>query len=176
MLAQFFFGCRFEHLRSRRAIKPRIEILRLQQHRHAVVIGRHPGAGTRDDDRGGNHLVEVFRIDPAIPEPGEGKHRRAVGRREEMRLARGLRSRPLCYMDIQAPRPDPRCFFVRRQPRFRIAGGADQPKAAAGGRARGWPEPPQSTHSGYTQRRPGRLGLADSGMFVLHRVVAAFDT
>ena len=42
-----------------RAVKPAVEILRLEQHRHAVVIGLHPGAGTRHDDRAGQHPSPV---------------------------------------------------------------------------------------------------------------------
>jgi hypothetical protein len=44
----------FEHFRATRT-EPAAKILRLQQHRHAVVIGLHPSQSARNDDGAGKN-------------------------------------------------------------------------------------------------------------------------
>ena len=41
-------GAGFEHFKAERTVEPTVKILRLRQHRHAVVVGLNPdrGAGT----------------------------------------------------------------------------------------------------------------------------------
>jgi hypothetical protein len=65
--AQRGFRRRLERFGAERPVKPCVEIFFFQQHRHAVVIGLHPGAGARDDDRAGEDFFARRGIAPAVP-------------------------------------------------------------------------------------------------------------
>jgi hypothetical protein len=51
-----------------------------------MMVRRHPCGPARHDHRAGEDFLFRRRIDPAVPEPGEGEDRRTVGDREQMRL------------------------------------------------------------------------------------------
>ena len=70
-----------ERGRAERTLKPAVEILRLEDHRHAVVKRLHPRARAAHDDRAGQDLIAARGIAPAIPQRRRSRERASRRRR-----------------------------------------------------------------------------------------------
>jgi hypothetical protein len=66
--ANAIIGRRLQNLHTRSTRQPRLEISRVEQHRHTVVNRLGQGVGIRDDDRARNEKLSGLGAPPPVPQ------------------------------------------------------------------------------------------------------------